>query len=158
MDGVPDPAAWLILVAAVLTAAITIWRKGILPLWRLASRLSADIQRIAEATPVLVDIAEEFQPNGGSTLRDTVDRIEANGKRLEDGVLEAIRIGHENSARLGESGDTASVLARLDVLERRQDRLIGGVLRLLTNSDAPLAKAAAQVIEEAVTGVEEVTD
>lgn len=160
MEGVPDPIAWLIVAAAGVTAALTIWRKVIIPF----AKLVGAINRIADATPVLIDIAEEFRPNGGSSLRDTVDRIET-------GMVEAVKIGHDNTERLILSGDQmhehlrrvawaderAEIIARLSLMEDRQARLIDGVLSLLATAESPLAVAAARVIEEAVT-VEEVAD
>ncbi len=60
-------------LASLLIAYGVIWRKGLVPL----GRFFRNVSRIAEATPTLVLIAEEFHPNGGNSLRDTVDRIEA---------------------------------------------------------------------------------
>jgi hypothetical protein len=61
--------------AAILTALGVIWRQAFRPVWR-------GLRRIEEAVPILLAITEQFEPNGGNSLRDTVDRIEA---RLVDG-------------------------------------------------------------------------
>lgn len=63
----------------VLTGAAlaVIWRWVILPIGKAARA----VVRVSEAHPVLMDIASEFKPNHGTSLKDTVDRIEANLQR-----------------------------------------------------------------------------
>ena len=63
--------AWvdvLIIVAAVLTASWTIWRKGLKPFIQI-------VNHVAEAVPILAEIAKEFKPNEGTSLRDVVEAI-----------------------------------------------------------------------------------
>lgn len=60
---------WVIAAAALLTALTVIWRKFVRPLVHAANL-------IADAAPVLLAIAAEFQPNHGTSLRDVVNRIE----------------------------------------------------------------------------------
>ena len=55
-------------VAVLLTAYLTIWRKGIRPLFRA-------VNEIAKAVPILAGIAREFQTNEGASLRDQIDSI-----------------------------------------------------------------------------------
>lgn len=69
-------------VAALLIAYSVIWRKGIIPIYHFFQ----DVKRIAVATPILVEIAEEFRPNGGNSLRDVVERIES---KVDDAVVVA---------------------------------------------------------------------
>lgn len=68
MTGV-EWADWVIITAAVITAILTIWRKAVRPVIHAANQ-------IADAAPVLLGIAAEFQANHGTSLRDVVDRIE----------------------------------------------------------------------------------
>ncbi len=56
-------------IALVLGALGVIWRVAIRPLVH-------GVNTIAEVAPILTGIAEEFKPNGGSSLRDVVNRIE----------------------------------------------------------------------------------
>lgn len=60
-------------VATVLVAYGVIYRKGIIPIYHFFQ----NVGRIADSTPTLIGIAEEFKGNGGHSLRDTVDRIES---------------------------------------------------------------------------------
>lgn len=121
----------LIAVAAVLTAWYVIWKRAFVPLGRFIRA----VDEIAAATPVLVEIAHEFRPNDGQTLRDTVDRVEA-------GMLEAIRLGRVNEDHLIESGerlhdswtaDRDRILAALAVIEDRQTRFASGVAQALSS-------------------------
>lgn len=140
-------------IAAALLAWQIIWKRGIKPLIRLGQ----SIIRIAEATPVLVQIAEEFQPNGGGSLRDTVDRIETS-------TVEAVKIGTENQVALAESlpvfakhleqvawhTERADVMARLSLIERRQEAIRVGITRTLVPiMDAPgsIGTIVRQVLE-----------
>ena len=127
--------AVLLAVSAGLLAWLVVWQKGIVPVYRTTKRLVRGIDRIADATPVLISIAEEFQPNGGHSLRDAVDgkADKADVQRIEDGVLEAIRIGKASMETVIESSDQLTahlalvswaserteVLERLDRIEAR---------------------------------------
>jgi hypothetical protein len=64
-------ADWIILTAAVLTAALVIWQKGIRPVVRT-------IAEVAQAVPILADIAQEFRPNSGHSLRDVIDDMRSS--------------------------------------------------------------------------------
>ena len=161
MGGVPDPVAWLLILAATLGALYTIWKRGIVPLHRFAK----SVERIAEATPTLINIAEEFNQDGGTTLRDTVDRIEGRGERLEQGMIEALRIANETTERLIEQGDIfhehlsrpawsderADVLHRLEFVEQRQERIVTNMIALLSTAadQYPLAAIIATAITDA---------
>lgn len=59
-------ADWIILTAALVTALGVIWRKGIRPFFRT-------VNEVAQAVPILADIASEFRPNSGTSLRDVID-------------------------------------------------------------------------------------
>ena len=63
-----ETVQWLVGVAAGLTASGVIWRKFLHPMIRGANT-------IADATPVLLEIAAEFKPNSGGSLRDVVEAI-----------------------------------------------------------------------------------
>lgn len=63
-------AAWLISAAAATTAAITLWKTLLAPTLRYA-------RNVAEVLASLEVIKHQLVPNGGSSLRDAVDRIEA---------------------------------------------------------------------------------
>lgn len=81
-----DIAVWTLGTAAALTALGVIWRKGIKPAVRFISRLvhiadalievTPHLRRLPDTLPVLTEIAMEFRPNGGASLRDSINRIE----------------------------------------------------------------------------------
>lgn len=57
-------------VSIIMAAAITVWKRALLPLWRFANN-TADIYNSLEY------IKHELSPNGSGSIRDAVDRIEA---------------------------------------------------------------------------------
>jgi PAS domain S-box-containing protein len=52
------------------------WRFVLLPLGRGVRKVDQVINGLSVSLPILIDIAKEFKPNGGNSLRDVVDRIE----------------------------------------------------------------------------------
>jgi hypothetical protein len=123
--------AVIIGIAAFLIAWQTIWKRFLVPMYLFVK----GVIRIADATPILVQIAEEFRPNGGGTVRDTVDRIELK-------VDEAARLVRE--ATESWASDRDSVMKRLTIVEDRQKQIVAGVIG---------AVSAAQDIPELVAGV-----
>ncbi len=69
-DGV---ARDLTIIAGVIVAVGVIWRGVVRPVLRYARRLEATV----------ADVQGEFRNNGGSTLRDAVDRIDQRTSHLE---------------------------------------------------------------------------
>jgi hypothetical protein len=118
-------------IAAFIVAWQTIWKRFLVPL----ARFVKGVIRIADATPVLVQIAEEFRPNGGGTVRDVVDRIETK----VDDAARLVRDATESWA-----SDRESVMRRLVVVEERQKQIVAGVTAAL---------GAADSIPELVAGV-----
>ena len=78
-------------VAAFLTAVGVIWRTALKPGAKLIASteqmlpvltaLTKELQATPGAFSVLREIVVEFRNNGGSTLRDVVDRLEDAGER-----------------------------------------------------------------------------
>jgi len=68
-----------IVLAGAAGAVLTRWRHG---LWQA---VKGHVDWV-EAKPILCSIADEFKPNGGTSLRDTIDRLEsaADRSRRED--------------------------------------------------------------------------
>ena len=96
----------LIIAAAVVTSCGVLWRKVLKPLLRAADT-------IRDATPVLVSIAYEFEPNDGHSLRDVVNRIEkkadtaATESLVTRGMVEELAVRFNNHL-------TAEERARVD--------------------------------------------
>jgi hypothetical protein len=118
-------------IAAFLVAWQTIWKRFLVPLFMFGR----GVIRIADATPILVQIAEEFRPNGGGSVRDVVDRIELK----VDDAARLVRDATESWA-----SDRESVMRRLVVVEERQKQIVAGVTAAL---------GAADSIPELVAGV-----
>jgi PAS domain S-box-containing protein len=57
-----------------ITAAIVFVKKVYPPM----KKLYKGTMSIIDAVPVIEEIATQFKPNGGSTLRDVIDRVEAD--------------------------------------------------------------------------------
>jgi hypothetical protein len=64
----------LVGIAAGLVALGIIWRYIVRPAWRAVAN---GIKTAARVEKAVVTIEAEFKPNGGSSLRDAVNRIEA---------------------------------------------------------------------------------
>lgn len=60
-------------VTAISVFAYGVWKYLLIPVSRLISDTHSFI---TDALPVLVNIADQFQTNGGKSLRDVIDRIE----------------------------------------------------------------------------------
>jgi len=72
MFQIPDVAyisAWMISAAAATAAAVTLWKSAVVPTYRFAR----DFAAVFESLDV---IKKQLVPNGGSSLRDAIDRIE----------------------------------------------------------------------------------
>lgn len=83
-------SSWLTISSQVLAAAAAflvavgvIWRKGVRPLLRGLETLT----HLADALPILLQIADEMRPNAGRSLRDAIDRMEQRINRIEQVVL-----------------------------------------------------------------------
>lgn len=59
-------------VAAIVVALGIIWSKGVVPVYRAVLKLSAMYDTVLE----IQTHTKELTPNGGSHMKDTVDRIE----------------------------------------------------------------------------------
>lgn len=60
---------WLVAAAASVTAGIALWKSVLFPTLKYATTL-------AKVLANLEDIKQQLKPNGGSSLRDAIDRIE----------------------------------------------------------------------------------
>ena len=64
-----DFAAMIAAAGGIALALHLIWRHLLCPIWRIFTLVAT----FAETQPVLIDIAHEFQPNDGDSLRDQID-------------------------------------------------------------------------------------
>lgn len=115
----------VLVVAALLAAWQVIWKRGLVP----TAHFAKSVNRIAEATPTLVQIAEDFQQNGGSSLRDAIDRIESTVGTIEEKVDDAKTA--VDQVRNTWNNDRDLVLSRIAVIEARQRAIATGVVGAL---------------------------
>lgn len=86
---------WLCIIAAavaILGGAV----KGARTLWAFISA----VVHFTDVAPALVEIGNQFKTNGGSSLRDAVDRIEAGQKTDHDIVVDHIQKDEAFQARV----------------------------------------------------------
>lgn len=62
-----------IVAAAALAAYLTIWKRLIIPIYRFFRRMAHILERLND----------EFAANGGGTMRDAINDIQARVERLE---------------------------------------------------------------------------
>lgn len=78
--------AWLASIATGLGAIAIIWK--------YATKAATFIHEASQYRSVLMEIAAEFKSNSGSTLKDSIDRIEANAtlaKTIADNLDKTLR-------------------------------------------------------------------
>lgn len=80
--------SWLKGLAAIGGAAT-----GVAALWKLFTfstkhirKVNATLGGFVEIIPILTKLAEEFKPNGGSSLRDAIDRLEKKSSLSEQRI------------------------------------------------------------------------
>lgn len=79
----------VVLVSAALLGALgVIWKKGIKPVSRWVRSSWRNVKHAIEIGSNLVEIAHEFQPNGGGSLRDAIDRVETQGQEVKTALDE----------------------------------------------------------------------
>lgn len=120
-------SATLTLVAAIILALGVIWLKGVRPAWRKGRAAWRMIHRVTSAADRLLPFAEEqLRANGGSSLKDQLDRTETSVKglalRFEDFGRDLKRAGTTGTERHEENVHRFEVVeARLDAIESRLD-------------------------------------
>jgi len=75
-DGYLRFAAMVAAAGGVALALHLIWRHILIPTWEFMKHVVAITRAIVvfiEAQPTLIDIAHEFKPNDGDSLRDQID-------------------------------------------------------------------------------------
>lgn len=70
-DGYLQFAAMIVAAGGIAYAFHLIWRHVMCPVYQFFKAVSL----FAEAQPVLIEIAHEFRPNDGDSLRDQVDAV-----------------------------------------------------------------------------------
>jgi PAS domain S-box-containing protein len=71
------------LMVASVTAAIFLWRKALLPTIRGVRKILTEIDTMADSRIKINSIYNELHPNGGSSIRDAINRIEMRLVQVE---------------------------------------------------------------------------
>lgn len=87
----PEWMQWLAWVSASMVAVGVIWTKGVRPLARTIRYGVRAWDELSEVLPIVRAMATEFEPNDGTSLRDSIDTIARivgeNQRALEDRIL-----------------------------------------------------------------------
>ncbi len=76
---------------SVFILAGGVHRYAINPLLNFHWKLLGTIEQVQVALPILLKIASEFKPNGGNSLRDLFDRMEARQNIADERMLALLR-------------------------------------------------------------------
>jgi len=68
--------SWLIKLAAIITSIAVVFKYILIPIKNWCVKIHSLFGKLSIALPILEDIAKDFKPNGGNSLRDVVNRIE----------------------------------------------------------------------------------
>ncbi len=68
----------LLTIAGAIGAITTIWKVILRPIWGSYKKLSQIYTTLEEHVPTIVNISKEFQPNGGGSIKDILNRIDKN--------------------------------------------------------------------------------
>jgi hypothetical protein len=125
---------WLIAAAAVVAALGVIWRQFLRPLLKLGGLLTDVIplleqevkafKDVKDPYSILQEIIAQFRSDSGSTLRDSVNRLEESAARLATGA--AVDKEYDETARQLAAG--ARLLAeedraRLETMGKQLDEI-----------------------------------
>lgn len=100
----------LLLWAAIIGAASTIWIKGVWPVLKGINAIATKMYQLGQDLPVLQDIAAEFKPNHGKSLHDHIQTLQEDVHYVKLDVA-AIRM------------DDRMFTQRLKTVDERLDRL-----------------------------------
>lgn len=120
-------------IVAILAATggffFTLWRYVTRPAYRFFTRLYSSLNTIPALTSEVHFMRKELMPNGGTTIRDAIDRIEAN-QRLQEHTLDTLMAEHGiaffRANVKGEFIMASSSMCKL--FKRDRDDLLGGNL------------------------------
>jgi hypothetical protein len=133
---------WIVYAGAVVTACVAIWRYAIKP-------TAKAYNKIDEYGPVLGEIAKQFKSDSGSTLRDTINR-------LETAAIKNMRALEASEARaIVETATLARIQVQLGVLEARlTGRVLSDVAPIAAAAEAAADKVKATAADTAAALVE----
>lgn len=99
-----DVVAWIVMGSILFPAAAIVWRRGVMVIWTASRRLFRIVEqmdqaneylsRLVEALPVLVEIADQFKPDGGASLHDQLEMIRAQQADLMQQMEAHLQLDH----------------------------------------------------------------
>lgn len=84
-------------VAGACTLGYGAWRWGIRPVWRFCRKVNMTMDQGSRAYPILMDVAAQFSPNGGNSLRDVIDEMrmeQAMGRERHRAMIDSLRLAY----------------------------------------------------------------
>jgi hypothetical protein len=85
-------ATYLGIIGAILLSLGVVWTRGIRPVFRFVAATVRAADALEEAVPVLKEIAEEFKPNHGTSLKDTIQRMDRNIMTNAENIAQVYRV------------------------------------------------------------------
>jgi PAS domain S-box-containing protein len=76
--------SWLVNLAAILTALGAIYKYLFLPGKTFIKRILGLVESLEKTYPIIEQMARDFKPNGGNSLRDVIDRIERKSFLIDE--------------------------------------------------------------------------
>ena len=89
----------VISLGGILGALGWVWSKWLAPLWRAVVNAYRILMQFEELHPVIIGMAEQFSTNGGSSLRDCMNRVEETTATAASDAAEAVVQAKEAGAR-----------------------------------------------------------
>ena len=80
----------VISIGGILTALGFIWAKIISPAWKALANSYRILRQVEELHPVIISMASQFSTNGGSSLRDCMNRVESISAAAAKDAAEAV--------------------------------------------------------------------
>lgn len=78
MDSLLEATRTVGVVAGALIAVGVVWAKGLKPMLKFVRAVVRTADSLESLVPVVRDIAIEFKPNDGVSLKDTIHRMDHN--------------------------------------------------------------------------------
>jgi PAS domain S-box-containing protein len=69
---------YILEIAAVVGALIFIWKSILVPFGKRYKQLTNIYDNLEKTMPIITNLANDFKPNGGNSLRDVINRIDKN--------------------------------------------------------------------------------
>lgn len=79
-----DDLSWIVKLSALLVSISVVYKFMYIPIRDLHKKTTSVVDRFEKEFPILEQIAKDFKPNGGNSLRDVIDRIERRTSMFDE--------------------------------------------------------------------------